>query len=39
VHDSAELLQVWDGDELIKTIVRTTRGEVRKKRAAGGARD
>jgi transposase InsO family protein len=39
VHVTADLLQVWDGDDLIKTVVRTTRGEVRKKRAAGGARD
>jgi transposase InsO family protein len=38
VHVTDDLLQVWDGDELIKTVVRTTRGEIRKKRAAGGAR-
>jgi hypothetical protein len=36
VHVTRELLQVWDGPELIKTIVRTSRGELRKKRAAGG---
>jgi transposase InsO family protein len=29
-----ELLQVWRGDELIKTVQRTTRGEVRKKNAS-----
>ncbi len=28
-----ELLEVWDGPELIKNVLRTTRGEVRKKRA------
>jgi transposase InsO family protein len=29
-----ELLQVWNGDELIKTVARTSRGEVRKKKAS-----
>jgi transposase InsO family protein len=38
VHVTEDLLQVWDGDELIKTVVRTSRGEVRKKRAAGSGR-
>jgi transposase InsO family protein len=28
-----ELLEVWDGPDLIKNVLRTTRGEVRKKRA------
>jgi transposase InsO family protein len=36
VHVTQDLLQVWDGPELIKTLVRTSRGEVRKKRAARG---
>jgi transposase InsO family protein len=38
VHVTDDLLQVWDGPDLLKTIARTTRGEVRKKRAAGGRR-
>lgn len=38
VHVTDELLQVWDGADLIKTVVRTSRGEVRKKHAAGGRR-
>jgi transposase InsO family protein len=29
-----QLLQVWSGDELIKTVTRTSRGEVRKKNAS-----
>jgi hypothetical protein len=33
VHVLDTLLQVWDGNELIKTVPRTTKGEVRKKRA------
>lgn len=33
VHVLDTLLQVWDGGELIKTVPRTTKGEVRKKRA------
>jgi transposase InsO family protein len=32
VHD--ELLQVWRGDELIKTVARTSRGTIRKKNAS-----
>jgi transposase InsO family protein len=28
-----ELLEVWDGSDLLKNVLRTTRGEVRKKRA------
>ena len=28
-----ELLEVWDGPDLLKNVLRTTRGEVRKKRA------
>jgi transposase InsO family protein len=34
VHVQAETLQIWDGDELIKTVLRSTRKEVRKKHAA-----
>jgi transposase InsO family protein len=33
VHVLEELLEVWDGPELIKNVLRTTHGEVRKKRA------
>jgi transposase InsO family protein len=33
VHVLDTLLQVWDGNELIKTVPRTTKGEVRKKKA------
>jgi transposase InsO family protein len=33
VHVLDTLLQVWDGDELIKTVPRTTKGEIRKKKA------
>jgi transposase len=29
-----ELLEVWDGNELIRTIARTSKGTIRKKRAA-----
>jgi len=32
-----KLLQFWVGNELIKTVARTTTGEIRKKRAAGTA--
>ena len=32
------LLQFWVGNELLKTVARTTTGEIRKKRAAGTAR-
>jgi hypothetical protein len=34
VHVGDQLLQVWRGDELIKTVHRTSRGEVRKKKAS-----
>ena len=34
VHVLAEILEVWDGNELIKTVARTTKGAIRKKRAA-----
>jgi hypothetical protein len=34
VHLQGPTLQVWDGDELIKTVLRTTRKEVRKRHAA-----
>jgi hypothetical protein len=33
VHVLDQLLQVWDGNELIKTVARTTKGEIRKKKA------
>jgi hypothetical protein len=31
---SDQVLQVWDGNQLLKTVPRTSRGEVRKKRAS-----
>ena len=34
VHLEGPTMQVWDGDELLKTVLRTNRTEVRKKRAA-----
>jgi transposase InsO family protein len=34
VHARGEILEVWDGNELIKTVARTTKGDIRKKRAA-----
>ena len=34
VHLQGEVMQIWDGDELIKTVLRTNDKEVRKKRAA-----
>jgi transposase InsO family protein len=34
VHLDGPTMQVWDGDELLKTVLRTNRMEVRKKRAA-----
>src|SRR6478609_1338731 len=34
VHVSDQLLQIWRGPELIKTVARTSRGEVRKKNAS-----
>jgi transposase InsO family protein len=34
VHVDKNLLQIWSGAELIKTVERTSRGEVRKKRAS-----
>jgi hypothetical protein len=34
VHVGDDLLQIWSGAELIKTVTRTSRGEVRKKRAS-----
>src|SRR5688572_28787633 len=33
VHVTDRLLEVWAGNELIKTLVRTSGGEIRKKRA------
>jgi hypothetical protein len=34
VHVTEHVLQVWDGNQLLKTVPRTSRGEVRKKRAS-----
>jgi transposase InsO family protein len=34
IHVDGDLLRLWIGDELVKTAARTSRGEVRKKRAA-----
>ncbi len=33
VHLTENVLEVWSGTELIKTVLRTTKGEIRKKRA------
>ncbi len=35
VRVAGPTLQIWDGDELIKTVLRTTPNEVRKRYAAG----
>jgi transposase InsO family protein len=34
VHVTERVLQVWDGNQLLKTVARTSRGEVRKKHAS-----
>jgi len=34
VHVGDQILQVWDGNDLLKTVARTSTGEVRKKRAS-----
>ena len=34
VHVTDRVLQVWDGSQLLKTVARASRGEVRKKRAS-----
>jgi hypothetical protein len=34
VHVDDQTMQIWDGEELIKTVLRTAFGEVRKKHAA-----
>jgi hypothetical protein len=34
VHVTETLLEVWSGNELIKTVLRESKGEIRKKRAA-----
>jgi transposase InsO family protein len=34
VHLQGQLMQIWDGDELLKTVLRTNQKEVRKKHAA-----
>lgn len=33
VHVTDRLLEVWSGNDLVKTVVRTSKGEIRKKRA------
>jgi hypothetical protein len=33
VHVDGDLLRFWIGDQLVKTAARTSRGEVRNKRA------
>jgi len=35
IHVQDQMLQVWDGDELLRTVVRDNNREVRKKRASG----
>lgn len=37
VHVGEEMLQLWVGPELLRTVKRTSSGPVRKKRAQGGA--
>jgi transposase InsO family protein len=37
VHVTARLLEIWSGNELIKTAVRTSQGDIRKKRASQAA--
>ena len=34
VHVTDRVLQIWDGNQLLKTVARTSRGEVRKKKAS-----
>jgi hypothetical protein len=34
VHVTARLLEIWDRNALLKTVVRTSEGQVRKKRAS-----
>ena len=34
VHVTDRVLQVWDGNQLLETVARSSRGEVRKKRAS-----
>jgi hypothetical protein len=34
VHVNDRVIQVWDGNQLLKTVARTSSGEVRKKRAS-----
>jgi transposase InsO family protein len=38
VHVTDRLLEIWSGDQLLKTVVRITEGQVRKKRASKPAR-
>ena len=38
VHVTDRLLEVWLGDELVKTLIRTSGGEIRKRRAEKTAR-
>lgn len=34
VHVQEKILQIWSGSELLKTVVRTSEGQVRKKKAS-----
>jgi hypothetical protein len=34
VHVTDRVIQVWDGNQLLKTVARSSTGEVRKKRAS-----
>ena len=34
VHVTDQVIQVWDGNQLLKTVARTSSGEVRKKHAS-----
>ena len=34
VHVTDRVIQVWDGNQLLKTVARTSSGEVRKKKAS-----
>jgi hypothetical protein len=37
IHLQGPVMQIWDGDELIKTVLRTNDKEVRKKHAAAAS--
>jgi hypothetical protein len=34
VHATDRLLEFWSGNDLLRTVIRESKGEVRKKRAA-----